>query len=236
MESLLCHHESVKSIPDPLAIDDVHLTLPTGDVEASTRIYDHLLGPGRSGRWSATNGSIGLAGVDAPLTVDLRVADLAGAADLVQRRGVAVDHHSDAASLADLPPLRLTALDAADPAGPMIDHVVLTVADADSAVATFGGRLGINLRLVRDLGKGVSQLFFRTSTAVLEVVAGSSDPADGIALMGVAWRSADIVAERERLVQAGLNVSEVRTGRKAGTQVCTVREPALGTATLLIQQ
>lgn len=232
---MLCHHEFVNAIPDQLSIDDVHLTLPTSDAVASAAVYDLLLGPGRDGRWAASNGSVGVVGADAPLTVDLHVADPAGAADLLRRRGVTVEQR-DAIVLADLPPLRLTSLGVSDPAGPMIDHVVLTVADAEAAVALFGGRLGINLRLVRDLGNGVSQLFFRTPTAVLEVVAGASDPADGIGLMGVAWRSADIVAERERLVRAGLNVSEVRVGRKAGTQVCTVREPDLGTATLLIQQ
>ena len=41
---------------------------------------------------------------------------------------------------------------------------------------------------------------------------------------------------RERLVAGGVEVSEVRTGRKPGTRVATVRDRALGTPTLLIEQ
>lgn len=53
---------------------------------------------------------------------------------------------------------------------------------------------------------------------------------------GLAWRSADIEATRERLVAGGVEVSEVRTGRKPGTRVATVRDRALGTPTLIIEQ
>ena len=226
----------MNAIPDPLSIDDVHLTLPVTDHAEAVRLYDLLLGAGSAERWAVTNGSVGLADADRPLTVDLRVADVAPAVELLRRRGLALDEQDDATALTDFSPLRITGLGTRDAGGRMIDHVVLTIADTDRAIALFGGRLGINLRLVRDLGNGLSQLFFRTRSSVLEVVAGGVDPSEGIGLMGIAWRSDDIVAEQARLTAAGLDVSEVRTGRKAGTRVCTIRQPELGTATLLIQQ
>ncbi|MGB6244078.1 VOC family protein [Gordonia sp. (in: high G+C Gram-positive bacteria)] len=227
---------SQPQIPDPLAIGDVHVMLPTADRAGAGVVYGLLLGEPEGDRWAASNATVGLV-ESGPLTVDLQVADLPGSVGLLRRRGLAVtDGEHGTAALDDAVPLRITDRAHRRPAARMLDHIVLTVGDADRALALFGGRLGINLRLVRDLGGGASQLFFRTTSAVIEVVTGTTDPADGIGLMGLAWRSDDIDVERARLHEAGLDVSEVRVGRKRGTRVCTLREPALGTATLLIQQ
>ncbi len=49
------------------------------------------------------------------------------------------------------------------------------------------------------------------------------------------WRVADIDATRARLVEAGVDVSESRTGRKPGTRVMTVRNGTCGVPTLLVQ-
>ncbi|EGD53529.1 VOC family protein [Gordonia neofelifaecis] len=223
-------------ISDPLAVSDVHVSLPVADAPAARAVYDLLLGDFGGPPWRASNASVGLADPQSPLTIDLRVADLARAADLLRRRGLRLDESDHRIGLADATPLRLTDSGRTCPDARMLDHIVLTVADSEQAIALFGGRLGISLRLVRDLGDGISQLFFRTGSAVIEVVAGAPDAGDGIGLMGMAWRSDDIVAEQRRLADAGLNISEVRTGRKPGTRVCTIRESALGTATLLIQQ
>ena len=40
-------------------------------------------------------------------------------------------------------------------------------------------------------------------------------------LWGLSWRVADIDATRARLLAAGIDVSEVRNGRKPGTRVMT---------------
>jgi len=53
-------------------------------------------------------------------------------------------------------------------------------------------------------------------------------------LWGVTWRVPDITRAQARLQAAGVNVSDVRTGRQPGTQVCTVRSHAAGVPTLLI--
>ena len=49
------------------------------------------------------------------------------------------------------------------------------------------------------------------------------------------WRVADIDATRARLAADGVDVSEVRTGRKPGTRVMTVRSGTCGVPTLLVQ-
>src|SRR5699024_293426 len=118
-----------------------------------------------------------------------------------------------------------------------LDHVVVSATDATRAAADYGARLGLDLRLDRDTGFGVRGLFFRCGDAGVEVVvpdagAGGGDRRDAVA--GIAWRSEDLEAERARLTAVGVEVSEVRQGRKPGTVVATVRDPDLHVPTLLV--
>jgi hypothetical protein len=55
-------------------------------------------------------------------------------------------------------------------------------------------------------------------------------------LWGLSWRVADIDATRARLVSANVDVSDVRTGRKPGTRVLTVRTGTCGIPTLLVER
>jgi hypothetical protein len=52
----------------------------------------------------------------------------------------------------------------------------------------------------------------------------------------LSWRVADIDATRARLLSAGVDVSDVRTGRKPGTRVVTVRSGTCGIPTLLVER
>jgi len=52
---------------------------------------------------------------------------------------------------------------------------------------------------------------------------------------GICWRVHDIDATRARLAAAGVDVSEVRIGRKPGTRVMTVKSGTCGVPTLLVQ-
>jgi hypothetical protein len=52
----------------------------------------------------------------------------------------------------------------------------------------------------------------------------------------LSWRVADIVATRARLASAGVDVSDVRSGRKPGTRVLTVRNGTCGVPTILVEQ
>ena len=51
---------------------------------------------------------------------------------------------------------------------------------------------------------------------------------------GLAWQVPDIDAVQARLAADRFDVSEIRTGNKPGTRVCTVRDPVHSVPTLLI--
>jgi hypothetical protein len=82
-------------------------------------------------------------------------------------------------------------------------------------------------------------MFFRCGDLIVEVVQrpGGDSAADGAQdrLWGISWRVADIEATRARLAAAGVEVSEVRAGRKPGTRVATVRGGTCGVPTLLVE-
>ncbi|WP_232715181.1 VOC family protein [Gordonia metallireducens] len=119
-----------------------------------------------------------------------------------------------------------------------MDHLVFTCDNRDWAVALFGGVFGLDFRLDQPIGDNARQLFFRAGDLIVEVVTAvtSTEPPTPAAtsLWGVAWRSADVEATHARLSSAGLDLSEIRAGRKKGTRIFTVRERALGTRTVII--
>jgi len=120
-----------------------------------------------------------------------------------------------------------------------LDHVVIHTANPDRALAVYGAKLGLDLRLDRSNADwGVRQLFFRCGSAVVEMGASLkapvSDKPDSFG--GLAWRVADADAVRARLADAGFDVSEVRTGRKPGTRVFTLRGGVPAAPALMIQQ
>ena len=84
---------------------------------------------------------------------------------------------------------------------------------------------------------GARLMFFRCGDLVVEIVhrLNEASRGDPDKLWGLSWRVADIEAAQARLAAAGLDVSEIRTGRRPGTRVFTVRTGALGVPTLVIQ-
>jgi catechol 2,3-dioxygenase-like lactoylglutathione lyase family enzyme len=125
------------------------------------------------------------------------------------------------------------------PAGAVVglDHVVINTANPDRAVALYGARLGLDFRLDRSNPQWGSRLmFFRCGGAVVEIGARLggeiSDAPDR--LSGLAWRVAEPDAAQARLAKAGFDVSEVRSGRKPGTKVFTVRAGVPGAPTLML--
>jgi catechol 2,3-dioxygenase-like lactoylglutathione lyase family enzyme len=140
-------------------------------------------------------------------------------------------------------PIRLVQTPGAERAGARpdtlsaIDHVVIRTLNPDRAVAFYGARLGLDLRLDRsNPAWNARLLFFRCGDAVVEISADpSAAPTDGPdRLTGLAWRTRDPDAARARLAAEGLDVSEVRAGRKPGTRVFTIRPGVLGAAALVI--
>ena len=116
-----------------------------------------------------------------------------------------------------------------------VDHVVVQTRDADAAKRFYGEQLGIRLALEQEVPQwGGTQLLFRASSMSIEVIASEkSEAMDN--LWGLALKTADIDATQQRLNEAGIEVSEVRDGRKKGTRVCTVKSHALNVPTLLIE-
>jgi catechol 2,3-dioxygenase-like lactoylglutathione lyase family enzyme len=122
-----------------------------------------------------------------------------------------------------------------------MDHVVVSTPDPERAAALYGARLGLDMALDRSHPDWGRLMFFRCGDLVVEVIHRPAKPADPPRdlrhdrLSGICWRVADIDATHARLAQAGVDVSEVRTGRKPGTRVMTVRSGTCGVPTLLVQ-
>lgn len=120
-----------------------------------------------------------------------------------------------------------------------LDHIVLSTPDPERAAALYGARLGLDMKLDRTVAALQTRfLFFRTGGLVFEIIhslkTGKGDGPDKI--FGVSWRVADVAATRERLQKAGIEVSELRDGRKPGTRVFTVRTGTFGVPTIVIEQ
>src|SRR5216684_834018 len=116
-----------------------------------------------------------------------------------------------------------------------MDHVVVSTADPERAAALYGARLGLDMALDRSHPDWGRLMFFRCGDLIVEVVHRPDANADNDKLWGLSWRVADIDATRARLASAGIDVSEVRTGRKPGTRVATVRNGTCGIPTLLVE-
>ena len=127
---------------------------------------------------------------------------------------------------------------AAEAAVTGIDHVVVRSSNPDRAVALWRDRLGLRLALDRVFeDRGLRLLFFRSGGITLEY-ATPYPPADAHEtdrLWGVSYRVRDLAAHRERLLAAGVDVSEIRVGMRPGTSVATVRSGTAGVPTLLLQ-
>ena len=118
-----------------------------------------------------------------------------------------------------------------------MDHVVVSTSDPERAAALYGARLGLDMALDRSHPDWGRLMFFRCGDLIVEVThrPGKSADTSQDRLSGICWRVADIDATHARLAQAGVDVSEVRTGRKPGTRVMTVRSGTCGVPTLLVQ-
>jgi catechol 2,3-dioxygenase-like lactoylglutathione lyase family enzyme len=122
-----------------------------------------------------------------------------------------------------------------------MDHVVVSTSDPERAAALYGARLGLDMALDRSHPDWGRLMFFRCGDVIVEVTHRPGKETDTSQdklqdrLSGICWRVSDIDATHARLVAAGVDVSEARTGRKPGTRVMTVRSGTCGVPTLLVQ-
>lgn len=119
-----------------------------------------------------------------------------------------------------------------------LDHIVVTTPNPDRAAALYGARLDLPLRLDRTIEQFSTRfLFFKTGGVIFEVVSSTRDgvdPSSPDSLMGLTYKTQDLDAAHQRLTEAGLDVSDMRKGRKPGSRVFTVRDHTLGVPTLFI--
>jgi catechol 2,3-dioxygenase-like lactoylglutathione lyase family enzyme len=115
-----------------------------------------------------------------------------------------------------------------------LDHIVIRTPAPERAAALYGARLGLDMRLDREVA-GRRLMFFRCGDAIVEIVHDASLGDGRDKLWGLSWRVADADAARERLAGAGVDVSAVRVGMKPGTRVFTVRNNTCGIPTLMIE-
>lgn len=118
-----------------------------------------------------------------------------------------------------------------------LDHVVIRSPNPERAVALYGGRLGLDFALDRtNADWGSRLLFFVCGGVRVEIghslAKGVSDLPDS--LWGLAWRVADIEQSQARLQAAGLNTSDAKSGRRAGSHVLTVRSGTCNVPTILL--
>jgi catechol 2,3-dioxygenase-like lactoylglutathione lyase family enzyme len=119
-----------------------------------------------------------------------------------------------------------------------LDHVVVSTQDPERAAALYGARLGLDMALDRSHPDWGQLMFFRCGDLIVELVHRPDAKGDPLRdkLWGLSWRVANAEATRARLLAAGIEVSEVRNGRKPGTRVVSLRGGTCGVPTLLVER
>ena len=119
-----------------------------------------------------------------------------------------------------------------------LDHVVINTPNPERAIAHYGARLGIRFALDRTHADwGARFLFFKLDDIVLELIHRIDQDHDPFApdeIWGLTWKVNDLAAHHQRLSKQGVTLSDMRTGRKPGTQVFTVKSHTDNIPTLFL--
>lgn len=118
-----------------------------------------------------------------------------------------------------------------------LDHAVVASGDGDFTSALLSGRLQLDMRLDLTNQDWDSRLmFFRCGDLIVEVYQSLSKPLppERDRFFGLSWRTNNIEATNSELREKGFDVSDIRTGRRPGTRVCTVRDKTHGVPTLIL--
>jgi len=214
-----------------MQLDSVQIGIE--NLEEATSAYEVLLGvpgvtlPSGGRRFQLTRGAVELEN-GAP---GIQSIAFVAAADSALRAAPANAFNGIRVRVDDAAPM-------APDGGAAIDHVVVQTAAPERAIALWRDRFGVRLALDREFAdRGLRLLFFRSGGITLEyacaVAPSSGAPAD--CFYGVSYRVPQLPQWRSRLIAAGVDVSEIRTGMRPGTSVCTVRSGTAGVPTLLLE-
>ena len=123
-----------------------------------------------------------------------------------------------------------------DAAVTRLDHVVINTNDPEGIISLYRDTFGIRLALDQTVEQwGGRMLFFRLNHTTLEVIAKENGEQPEDSLWGLAWVVTDIRETYARLISEGLEVTDVKEGRKPNTLVATVKSSTCNIPTLLIQ-
>jgi catechol 2,3-dioxygenase-like lactoylglutathione lyase family enzyme len=204
--------------------------LGTDDLAAARRAYELLLGVAPTARNDGTlRFTLGRGSVDLVPDPSFRALRFVAEnpAPRTTVRGVPI---VTSAESEESPPVREAVA---------IDHVVVHTVDPDAAIAWWRDRMNLRLALDRAFpARHLRLLFFRSGGLTLEYASPLPSPVDrggDDQIHGVSYRVTDLATRRERLVAAGVAVSELRPGMRPGTTVATVRSGTAGVPTLLLQ-
>jgi catechol 2,3-dioxygenase-like lactoylglutathione lyase family enzyme len=145
-----------------------------------------------------------------------------------------IEHRSPPELLPEVPP-------AGPPAAAVhgIDHIVVRTEDPEAAIGFFSDRLGLRLALDKRFPQWDARLIFlRVGHITVELAApleASADAKPTDDAWGISWQVADADAAQARLAEAGFDVSPVRTGRRPGSRVFSLRGEPCGVATLFLE-
>ena len=132
----------------------------------------------------------------------------------------------------------LTPTDSEPGAAHKLDHVVIETPNPERTIAHYGARLGLRFALDRTIDAfGTRFLFFRSGGLTIEIIhrlVRDYDPASHDTFWGLTWAVDDLHAAHNRLSKKDIDISEIRPGRKPGTEVFTVRNGTLDIPTLFI--
>lgn len=237
----VCRLPSLKMAGMIRALDQLDLAVP--DVDAAIADHRRLFGRDDGGpEFAAANMTLRLVpgqGRTGLCRIAFAVDDLAKAMRLASNRGLMLDkatpEHDFAIALVEArPPIvpcagrgMLTAL----------DHLVIRTPAPERALALYGAKAGLDLRLDRSEPRwGTRLMFFRCGDLIVEIAYRLSEPPGDAPdrFYGLTWRTADLDGTQARLAASGLNVSNIRPGRKPGTRVFTLRDGTCGVPTLFV--
>lgn len=226
----------------------LELMAPTGDGPAADRIRAVLAAQGeglasicfRTGDIARMHRRLERLALKPEAIADVQSRDMISGASLAWKRTRASTDTTRGARLFFLERAADRPISKAIAAAPItsMDHVVISTGDPERAAALYGARLGLDMALDRSHPDWGRLIFFRCGDLIVEIVhrPGSSIDATSDKLWGLSWRVENIDATRSRLATSGIDVSEVRTGRKPGTRVLTVRDGTCGIPTLLVER